>query len=479
MKTRQTARCATLATCLTLGQILYATAPIYNTTPDFTVDLTNKDAASALFPTELIIDNNGDGCTWSHSIGVGMINISNEDQLIPADDWLVSKRIPVTEGHKYQIEIVAKANFSGCNERLEVAVSSKDITRANPQDLNQIVIKPTELYPKTPVTLTSEPFSADATGYFQVGIHAISDADMATLIVSAITVTDVTDQFTETKSLTISNLSVQTDADGTLTAGYKYPLDITLTNNLDHDTQPGTLTLTCGIEQPVKISYPAIATGNTYTLNTTCAPSLFEGNTYSITAALDDSPAQEEPTTTYLNLLRPIHACPINVTCRNLWQYEVLVQWQAPAYPANPLSAMRISPTDNPGQLTHYNIYRDGQLVGQVTADQHEFYDWNNTSARSTYHVVAQYENGTSDLSNPTTIDVMTGLKDMETETNHAYSISARTLTINTPVQITITDITGHTIYTATKPIPGTTISLAAGLYIITTPTGTTKAIIK
>lgn len=474
MKPLQITRWAVIGACLILGQTLNAGAPIYTSTPDFTVDLTNITAAKNLFPENLIIDNNGDTYyTWTY----GVTGVSYEcNAELPADDWLVSKRIATTPGHKYQVEITTRANLPRYPERIEVAIAYNDVTRANPQDLSLTVINPTIV--TSPVTLTSQAIPAGDTGYIQIGLHAISDADMATLIVSSVTVKDITDQFAGTNTLTISNLSAQTDANGTLTAGYTYPLDITLTNNLTDDTLPGTLILTCGIEQPVKLSYPAITAGHSYTLHTTCTPSLFEGNTYPITAIIDSDETSTEPTTTYIDLLRPIHPVPLHVTCRNLWQYEVLVQWQAPATTASLPGAMLVSPADKPGQLTHYNIYRDQQLVGQVAADTHEFYDFNTTSNRSTYHVTAQYENGTSDLSDPTTIDVLTNIA-ADIKAPQAISINARTLTINTPGQITITDIAGHTIYTATQPIPGTTLSLAPGLYIISTTTGTAKVIIK
>ena len=122
-----------------------------------------------------IIDNNGDGSTWSFSDGYAYYSYSTQND---ADDWLVSPAFSLKAGEKYQMAIDVRAASTSYPERIEVLFGD------DPYNMKTVVIAPTDVtWAGAFETLTSEAIEVSADGDYYVGIHAISDADMFNLIV--------------------------------------------------------------------------------------------------------------------------------------------------------------------------------------------------------------------------------------------------------------------------------------------------------
>lgn len=139
---------------------------------DLTVDQTD------LFT---IIDNNGDGKTWSFSSSMGTIYSYSSTNV--GDDYLVSPAFNLEAGKSYKVVVNAKSYNANYTERFEVKVGKV----ATAEDLNITAIGPTEVS-STEATDFEGEFTVDEAGQYFIAIHAISDPDNWRLVVNSLSI---------------------------------------------------------------------------------------------------------------------------------------------------------------------------------------------------------------------------------------------------------------------------------------------------
>ncbi len=119
-----------------------------------------------------IIDANEDGRTWNWYNGMARYTYSSTNQ---GDDWLVSPAIKLVAGKKYAFSIAAHAQTASYPERIEVKAAQENTAEA--------LAAGTEVLPSTDVTTVgfvtfeNNEFTVAESGYYYIGVHAISDAD--------------------------------------------------------------------------------------------------------------------------------------------------------------------------------------------------------------------------------------------------------------------------------------------------------------
>jgi len=119
-----------------------------------------------------IIDANEDGKTFAWSNGMARYTYSSTNQ---GDDWLVSPAIKLVAGKKYHFSIGAHAQSTTYPERFEVKAATENTAEA--------LAAGTEVLPSTDVTTTgfvtyeNNEFTVAESGYYYIGVHAISDAN--------------------------------------------------------------------------------------------------------------------------------------------------------------------------------------------------------------------------------------------------------------------------------------------------------------
>ena len=119
-----------------------------------------------------IIDANEDGKTFAWYSGMARYTYSSTNQ---GDDWLVSPAIKLVAGKKYHFSIGAHAQSTTYPERFEVKAATENTAEA--------LAAGTEVLPSTDVTTPgfvtyeNNEFTVAESGYYYIGVHAISDAN--------------------------------------------------------------------------------------------------------------------------------------------------------------------------------------------------------------------------------------------------------------------------------------------------------------
>lgn len=471
---------ATVSAIMT-AQPTHAAVGFYHQSPDFKVSLTNSNEATRLFPKDLILNVNNDNYTW-YSNGAGYFySYNSEDLTIGGDDWLVSKKIYVTPGHKYELALTAFCTYPSTPECIEAYIATHEVSQ--PADFDIEVVEPTEINisnSKNPAMLSGT-FTCATASYIQIGIHEISSPDCGELYLTSIALTDLGEDPDIAEDALECHITVDTDTDGALTAGYEYPLTVSVTNNSDRELEDIAVDITSGNDEPTTYTLATLGLNSTQTINVLCHPSLFDTDTYTITAHAQNVNDQSNTATCSIKLKRPVHPAPTNLRATCTQQYEILLEWNIPdqTFDNNSEATKSYAANQQPGVLTHYNIYRNNQPIGTADASQPYFIDYTDDTPVATYHINAQYENGHSDLTTPTTVNVITAIQDIESEWNLQYSIHGRTLTITSLDAITLTDISGRTILDNTSNCQTITKTLPSGLYIIKSDRSYAKIIIK
>lgn len=124
-----------------------------------------------------VIDANGDDFTWKLEDDMAVYSFNGESS---ADDWLVSPAFVLEAGKHYNVAIDAFCSSAAFYERIEVMLGSE----ATAEAMTQTVIEPTDVDWETAQTLQNLIVSVPTSGIYYFGIHAISDADKASLKVS-------------------------------------------------------------------------------------------------------------------------------------------------------------------------------------------------------------------------------------------------------------------------------------------------------
>ncbi len=125
-----------------------------------------------------VIDSNKDGKTWSFSSSAGAVGYSYSSAN-DGDDWLVSPAVKLEGGKKYHFAIDVAAASAKYPERIEVKLGAEPKASA----LTATVIPATVVDFADFTTLENDEVVVAETGYYHIGIHAISDADQYNLFV--------------------------------------------------------------------------------------------------------------------------------------------------------------------------------------------------------------------------------------------------------------------------------------------------------
>ena len=131
-----------------------------------------------------VVDANADGITWEQEDDAAVNKYNVE---MAADDWLISPAFNLQADKHYKLDIDTRCSSNSYPERIEVKMG----TGATAEDMTQQVIEATIVDDEQGVTLSGKDITVAATGTYYFGIHAISDADMASLKVSRFTLTEV------------------------------------------------------------------------------------------------------------------------------------------------------------------------------------------------------------------------------------------------------------------------------------------------
>ena len=126
----------------------------------------NADIAAKLYTS---IDANADGSSWTLRNGGARYTYNGKND---ADDWLISPNIKLEAGKLYLVHITAGAYLSSYPERLEVMMGQG----SDPNAYGITILEPTDL--TTEMNDFEVPVTVDADGVYNIGFHAISDADM-------------------------------------------------------------------------------------------------------------------------------------------------------------------------------------------------------------------------------------------------------------------------------------------------------------
>jgi len=116
-----------------------------------------------------VYDANEDNSTWELASTMARYKYNGTND---GDDWLVSPAIKLEAGKAYLFSIDAKSALSSYPERFEVKMG----TEAKVSKLTTVVIEPTTVAVSS-LTTYSAPLTITETGYYHIGVHAISDAD--------------------------------------------------------------------------------------------------------------------------------------------------------------------------------------------------------------------------------------------------------------------------------------------------------------
>lgn len=160
----------------------------------------NEFASQSDFSAMTVINANNDGSTWSYGSGTAQYNYSSSNA---ANDWLITPGITLEAGKTYKFDIDARARSTYYTEKLEVKMGTAPTAAGMATD----VIASTDITWTSAQTLSNNSVTVTTTGVYYFGIHAISAANMWTLYVDNLVITDVTPETcTRPTNLTASNV---------------------------------------------------------------------------------------------------------------------------------------------------------------------------------------------------------------------------------------------------------------------------------
>lgn len=137
----------------------------------------NTLATAAQFSDFTVIDANADNCSWAFNAdnNAAAYSYSSSNN---GDDWLVSRPILLEAGKSYRVALDARnRNY---DERFEVMMGATPTAAGMTTEvIPATVVKSTEN-----VTFENQMVTVAETGYYYIGIHAISDANMFQLFVN-------------------------------------------------------------------------------------------------------------------------------------------------------------------------------------------------------------------------------------------------------------------------------------------------------
>lgn len=164
------------------GQERFTAAKSYGESlePTFTETFDSENAFD-LFTT---IDSNGDGTTWDWSEERQCARYQASTTKA-ADDWLVTPPVHLLKNHRYTVSFKARNSMGYFTETIEAKYGNGTAVA----NLTETFAAATELK-DTKFVEFSRTIDSDSDHKFYLGIHAISDKNMAYIYVDDITVTD-------------------------------------------------------------------------------------------------------------------------------------------------------------------------------------------------------------------------------------------------------------------------------------------------
>lgn len=167
-----------------------------------------------------IVDANNDGTTWTFNSGYGNMSYS-ANSVNAADDWLIAPAISAKKGAAYKFTFDAINSYP--TERVALSVGSAPTAEA----MTTEVISPTDVTYNPRRHTLSGTYLAKEDGKLYFGIHAVSDADMSTLMVENVNISE------------IPSTAPAVPADYTVTPGDKGAAEATISFNAPSTTLGG------------------------------------------------------------------------------------------------------------------------------------------------------------------------------------------------------------------------------------------------
>lgn len=151
----------------------------------YSADMTQPD----VFAGYTVVDANYDGRTWKYDpiFNTTLYGYSPDRD---ADDWLITPPLTFESGKSYRLSVTAASRGKEYPEKFEARLGNGVDIMSYTQDL----ISPFEIVMNVgdpALRVQSAPFSVDKTGNYNIGIHALSVANMSDLLVNAIEVEEV------------------------------------------------------------------------------------------------------------------------------------------------------------------------------------------------------------------------------------------------------------------------------------------------
>ena len=170
--------------------------------PIETLPYQNAISSIADFEWFNVIDANGDGSTWQYYDQQASYKYNSDNN---ADDWLITPGIRMEAGKTYSFAIDACTSSIAYAERIEVKLGNA----VAPEAMTTEVIAATDIETETGITLENKLITVSETGVYYFGIHAISEADRASLRVRNLVVGETI----LTAPAAVTDLTVTADAE--------------------------------------------------------------------------------------------------------------------------------------------------------------------------------------------------------------------------------------------------------------------------
>lgn len=135
----------------------------------------------------------------------------------------------------------------------------------------------------------------------------------------------------------------------------------------------------------------------------------------------------------------------------------------------------------NGAEIEGYDVYCDGKKLNETMLTSTGFRHVAPAEGTHTYHVVALYKEGTSDLSNKSTVQVkeISGLSDVLTGGARVYTTSDAIHIDNAEDKVSVATPNGVVIYSNATPAVNETVNVKAGVYLVSVNGTTVKVMVK
>lgn len=133
-----------------------------------------------------VVDSNNDNCSWEWNEEGNSVARYQHSEVNPADDWLITPNLKMQAGRTYKVSVAVSASLTRYAERLEVKWGQGKTAEVMVNEL----IPSTDIQGKYYRRLEGQ-FKPTEDGVFNIGLHAISDANMARLWVDSLSIEQI------------------------------------------------------------------------------------------------------------------------------------------------------------------------------------------------------------------------------------------------------------------------------------------------